>query len=67
MGLHTTHPTPPTTQTQLPSQGASDQPLMLLKQQQQKKTKKQQQHHHHQQQKQPNKISSKQLAVTVVQ
>ena len=37
MGLPTTHhpPPPPPTQTQLPSQGASDQPLMLPKQQHQ--------------------------------
>ena len=48
--LHTHHhPTPPHYQTQLPSQGASDQPLMLLKQQEQQ---------------QPNKTTSKQLAVT---
>ena len=52
MTLHTTHH--PTTQTQLPSQGASDQPLMLLKQQRQHKGQQQQQkqHQHRQQQQQ---------------
>ena len=33
MGLHTTHPPHHPTQTQLPSQGASDRPLILPKQQ----------------------------------
>ena len=75
MGLHTTtQPTThPTTQTQLPSKGASDQPLMLLKQQlehkgqQQQQKQHQQQHHHHhhqQQQQQPNKTIGCDLIVT---
>jgi len=48
MGLHTTPPHP--TQSQLPSQGASDQPFVLPKQQHQPYRQQQQQKHHQQRQ-----------------
>ena len=54
MGLHTTHPPPPT-QTQLPSEGASNQPLMLPKLQHQHSGQQQQQKQRQQRQQEQQK------------